>query len=168
MPDASAAKKLTLKQKKLRCLKAAGHKRTARARRHARRRCRRKYAARRPSSRAPVAPPAAAPVTRPEQPPAPVLSRYVSVTAREFYLTLSRPLVGAGVVTIELRNYGEDPHDLAVSPTGSTQQLAAWSELGPGGVEPKRVTLSAGSYKLFCTIEGHEQVGMKATLQVQG
>ena len=168
-PEASAKKKLSVKQKKVRCLKAASHKRTAKSRRRAKRSCIRRYAKRRKPSRAPAGPPATAPASRPGQPvSAPPLSRYVSVTAREFYLTLSRPLVGAGVVTIELRNYGEDPHDLAVSPAGSTEQLATWSELEPGGVQAKKVSLSPGSYKLFCVIEGHEQAGMKATLKAQG
>jgi plastocyanin len=92
-----------------------------------------------------------------------VLSRYVSVTGREFSLTLSRPVVGAGQVTIEFRNYGEDPHDLVVGPAGPS-----WAELGPGGVQAKKVTLSPGSYTLLCAIETHEQLGMKATLKVQG
>ena len=72
-------------------------------------------------------------------------------------------MVGAGQVTIEFRNYGEDPHDLVLEPAGP-----GWAELGPGGVEAKKVTLSPGSYKLLCAIEGHEQLGMKATLKVQG
>ena len=87
----------------------------------------------------------------------------MSVTGREFNLTLSRPVVGAGQVTIEFRNYGEDPHDLVLEPSGPT-----WAELGPGAVEAKKVTLSPGSYKLVCAIESHEELGMKATLKVQG
>lgn len=171
MPDASARRGPTLKQKKQRCLKKAARKRTAKSRRRARRACAARYPSRRRTSPKPVAPPALAPgVASPglANPGGPPLSRYVSVTAREFYLSLSRPLVGAGGVTIELRNYGEDPHDLAVSPAGSSRVLAGWPEIGPGGVEARKLTLPAGSYKLFCAIEGHEQLGMKATLKVQG
>jgi len=40
----------------------------------------------------------------------------VSVAAREWTFTLSRPVVAAGSVTVELRNVGEDPHNLVVSP----------------------------------------------------
>ncbi len=90
----------------------------------------------------------------------------MSVTAREFSLTLSRPLVGAGEVTIELRNFGEDPHDLVVERSGA--EVGTWGELGPGAVGAKKLALSSGSYKLFCSIEGHEELGMKATLRVGG
>ncbi len=167
-PEASARKKLSLKQKKQRCLKKAAKKRTKRARRSAARRCRKRYAARRkPAARPPVRKPAApaAPAPGPSV-PAPPLSRYVSVTAREFTLTLSRPLVGAGEVTIELRNYGEDPHDLVVERSGT--EVGRWGELGPGAVGKKKLSLSPGSYKLFCSIESHEVLGMKATLRVGG
>ena len=167
-PEASARKKLSLKQKKAKCLKAAAHKRSRTSRRRAARRCRKKYAARRPAAKRPAPPPVTAPPAAPgtATPASPVLSRYVSVTAREFSLTLSRPLVGAGQVTIELRNYGEDPHDLVVERSGA--EVGRWGELGPGAVSAKKVTLGPGSYKLFCAIEGHEQIGMKATLKVQG
>ena len=171
MPEASAGQRLSQKQKQLRCLKAAARTHSAKSRRRARRACARRYARRRLSASAPATPPARTPVSSAPLPAgqrAPVLSRYVSVTAREFYLSLSRPLVGAGGVTIELRNYGEDPHDLEVSPAGSSRTIASWPELGPGGVQARKVTLAAGSYKLFCAIEGHEQMGMKATLKVQG
>jgi plastocyanin len=165
--DAEAAKKLTLKQKKQRCLKKAAKKRTRRARRSAARRCRRRYAARRPAPKAPSRTPSASPpATVPAAPPGAPLSRYVSVTAREFYLTLSRPLVGAGQVTVELRNYGEDPHDLVVERSGT--EVGRWGEIGPGGVQAKTLSLTAGSYTLLCSIEGHEEIGMKATLMVQG
>ena len=66
----------------------------------------------------------------------------MSVTAREFTLTLSRPLVGAGEVTIELRNYGEDPHDLVVERSGT--EVGRWGDLGPGAVGKKTLTLTLG------------------------
>lgn len=168
-PDASARKKLSLKQKKQRCLKKAAKKRSRRARRSAARRCRRRYAARKPAARTPARRPTAPPASTPAPstpPPGVPLSRYVSVTAREFTLTLSRPLVGAGQVTIELRNYGEDPHDLVVERSGS--QVGSWGEIGSGAVSSKTLALSTGTYKLLCSIEGHEELGMKATLKVGG
>jgi plastocyanin len=100
-------------------------------------------------------------------PPSP-LPRFVSVSAREFSFTLSRPFVGTGPVTVELRNVGEDPHNLVVSPDdGSHTALAAFPETGPGGLERRTVTLDAGRYRLFCSLEGHEQAGMSARLEVR-
>jgi hypothetical protein len=100
-------------------------------------------------------------------PEAPALPRFVSVAAREFSLTLSRPLVGAGAVTVELRNSGEDPHNLVVSPEGSHTPLASFSELAPGSYERRAVTLAPGRYQLWCSLEFHEGLGMSATLRVE-
>ena len=53
--------------------------------------------------------------------------------ALEFSLTLSRPEVGAGSVTIEVRNAGEDPHDLVVSTEGTGTEVARFEELAAEG-----------------------------------
>ena len=94
------------------------------------------------------------------------LPRFVSVAAREFSLTLSRPLVGAGSVTIELRNSGEDPHNLVISPEG-THPLASFSQIDPGTYERRSVNLAAGRYRLWCSLESHEDLGMSTTLKVE-
>jgi hypothetical protein len=114
---------------------------------------------------APVAP-------GPEDPQAPapsdpVLPTFVSAAAREFSLTLSRPLVGAGNVRIELRNSGEDQHNLVVSPEGTHTPLASFSTLDPGLYERRTVELAPGRYRLWCSLEGHESKGMSVTLRVQ-
>ena len=113
----------------------------------------------------------ARPAPRPGAPrppaPAPPLPSFVSVAAREFSLTLSRPLVGAGDVRVELRNRGEDPHNLVVSPEGTSTPLSVFSELDPGQYERRTVDLSPGRYKLWCSLESHEGLGMKVTLRVQ-
>jgi hypothetical protein len=100
-------------------------------------------------------------------PTPPALPSFVSVAAREFSLTLSRPLVGAGNVRIELRNNGEDPHNMVVSPEGSHSPLESFSELDPGLYERRTVALTRGRYDLWCSLEGHEALGMSVTLRVQ-
>jgi hypothetical protein len=100
-------------------------------------------------------------------PDTPTLPRFVSVAAREFSLTLSRPLVGAGAVTVELRNSGEDPHNLVVSPEGTHTPLASFSEIDPGTNERRAVNLAPGRYQLWSSIELHEGLGMSTTLRVQ-
>ena len=108
----------------------------------------------------------AAPAPTPPAPD-PVLPSFVSVAAKEFSLTLSRPLVGRGGVRVELRNNGEDPHNLVVSPEGTHTPLASFSTLGPGTYERRSVTLDPGRYQLWCSLEGHEAKGMSVTLRVQ-
>ena len=109
----------------------------------------------------------AAPAPPQPEDPAPPLPSFVSVAAREFSLTLSRPLVGAGSVRIELRNSGEDPHNLVVSPDGAHTPLASFSTLDPGLYERRTVSLASGSYQLWCSLESHEALGMSVTLRVQ-
>jgi hypothetical protein len=100
-------------------------------------------------------------------PGSPALPSFVSAAAREFSLTLSRPLVGAGSVRVELRNNGEDPHNLVVSPEGTHTPLASFSTLDPGLYERRTVTLAPGRYQLWCSLESHEALGMSVTLRVQ-
>jgi hypothetical protein len=98
----------------------------------------------------------------------PAVARFVSVKALEFSLTLSRPVVTAGAVTIELRNNGEDPHNLVVSPDdGSHSSLATWAETGPGTILRKSVTLATGRYQLWCSLLDHEAQGMTVDLVVE-
>jgi hypothetical protein len=138
-------------------------KRCARIRRHVRRASQdRLVNAPRPGAPAPR--PGA---PKPPPPDSPPLPSFVSVAAREFSLTLSRPLVGAGDVRVELRNLGEDPHNLVVSPEGTSTPLSVFSELDHGQYERRTVGLSAGRYKLWCSLEFHEGLGMKVTLRVQ-
>jgi hypothetical protein len=114
-----------------------------------------------------VRPAAPAPGPQNPDPAPPALPSFVSAAAREFSLTLSRPLVGAGNVRIELRNTGEDPHNLVVSPEGSHTPLGSFSTLDPGLYERRTVTLAPGRYQLWCSLEGHEALGMSVTLRVQ-
>ena len=109
-----------------------------------------------------AAPPAPGPPA-----PDPVLASFVSVGAKEFSLTLSRPLVGNGTVRVELRNNGEDPHNLVVSPEGTHTPLASFSTLDPGTYERRSVALDPGRYQLWCSLEGHEAKGMSVTLRVE-
>ena len=59
-----------------------------------------------------VGPVAAAPVTPPAR---------AQVSASEFRLTLSRSAIRRGPAIIELVNYGEDDHDLALRRVGGTR-----------------------------------------------
>jgi hypothetical protein len=113
--------------------------------------------------------PPAVPEPSPQDPApsAPTLPTFVSVAAKEFSLTLSRPLVGAGSVRVELRNVGEDSHNLVVSPEGAHTPLASFSTLDPGLYERRSITLAPGRYQLWCSLESHEALAMSVTLRVQ-
>jgi hypothetical protein len=90
----------------------------------------------------------------------------VQVTAKEFYFVVSRRLVKHGPAIVELVNYGEDPHDLRIQRVGA-RHIAGTPEVQPDGYYDLNVTLLRGTYKLWCSIANHRQLGMQATLVVR-
>jgi uncharacterized cupredoxin-like copper-binding protein len=103
---------------------------------------------------------------RRERPPARMM-----VSAREHSLVLSRQSVVAGPALIQFLNRGEDPHDLRmrrlVEPGVSARRTFAVPETRAGGLAELEARLPAGRYKLWCSIAGHEQLGMRAKLRVK-
>jgi plastocyanin len=106
------------------------------------------------------------PTTTDPPPPAPACPTALGVTEGEYYTHLSRTTLCAGSIVIELRNAGEDPHNLEVQDTGTGATVATWGETAPGDAVPQRVTLAAGTYKLFCSLPTHEAQGMYAVVTV--
>lgn len=101
--------------------------------------------------------------------PAGATARYpdrLQVTAREFGFTLSRTSVRSGRVTIELVNFGEDDHDLALARTDGKSRYAL-PLTRPGARASVTVTLRKGTYRLACTIGDHALRGMKSSLRVR-
>jgi plastocyanin len=91
----------------------------------------------------------------------------VGVGEREFRISLYRPAVPAGEVRFNVRNFGEDAHDLAVR-DASGRVLAASPEIRAGRTGTLRVKLRRpGSYAVVCTLLDHEARGMRATLRVK-
>lgn len=87
--------------------------------------------------------------------------------ASEFSFTLSRAIVDPGPSIIQYQNTGEDPHDLKVKRRGD-ERIFAVGELEPGGVGSVMPRLKRGSrYDLWCSLDGHRDAGMEATLRVR-
>jgi hypothetical protein len=85
--------------------------------------------------------------------------------ASEYRFTVSRRSVPAGPLRLQLRNIGEDDHDLRiVGPRGGVR--AETGKVRPGRVGEIRTRLSRGRYTLICTVGDHEAHGMRATLLV--
>lgn len=87
------------------------------------------------------------------------------VNAKEFSLVLSRQKLAAGSARIQLYNAGEDAHDLRLKRVGGTRTLSI-RETTPGNVTELRTVLRSGTWKLWCSLPGHAQAGMRATLHV--
>jgi plastocyanin len=82
---------------------------------------------------------------------------------------LSRASVAAGSVVVQLHNQGEDDHNLRVVPTDHAGATVDFPLTGSGQNSTKTLKLTAGSYRLFCTLTtpvNHETAGMNATLTV--
>ena len=90
----------------------------------------------------------------------------VGVSEREWRVSLYRTRVPTGVIRLNVHNYGEDGHDLALRKRDG-RVLAAVPELSPGGSDTLSVRLRRpGRYVVFCSLEGHEANGMRARLTV--
>jgi hypothetical protein len=108
--------------------------------------------------------PAATATAAPPRPPARLM-----VEAREFSLVLSRPVLRAGPAIVQLAVRGEDGHDLRLVPLGrpGDARARAIAETRPGQTDDWRGRLSRGRWKLFCSLAGHERLGMRAVLRVR-
>jgi plastocyanin len=95
----------------------------------------------------------------------------VMVSAREHSFVLSRQSIVAGPALIEFLNRGEDPHDLRirriVNRGVSARRTFSVPETRSGGLAELEARLPAGRYKLWCSLPGHEQLGMRAKLRVK-
>ncbi len=103
----------------------------------------------------------------PEPQPTPVTA--LGITHREFSTLLSRQSVPAGEVVVQVRNAGEDPHDLQVIALDGQGGGGAFAAVEPGATATQRIPMGAGSYYLFCSLVDavdHQQAGMHATLTV--
>jgi len=70
----------------------------------------------------------------------------------------------AGAVEFNATNLGMDDHDFSVRKGGTVLGTVF---LSPGASETVGLTLDAGTYRLYCSLPGHEQLGMKADVSVR-
>jgi len=100
-------------------------------------------------------------IAAPPPPPA-----RVQVVAQEFRFSLSRTAIKHGSAVIELRNLGQDAHDLRLRRVGGTR-VYVWPVAQPGQTIDKELKLLPGTYRLTCGVANHARLGMVATLHVR-
>jgi plastocyanin len=90
----------------------------------------------------------------------------IGVGEREYAIAIYRPRVRPGKVKFNVRNLGEDVHDLVVKRNG--RRVGGLSgDVKPGDSASLSLNLrTPGRYLLVCTVADHEKLGMKATLTV--
>jgi len=94
----------------------------------------------------------------------PAGGRAVAVSLTEYELTPPTPRVGqAGTITFAVANDGDVRHALAVEgPIGDARSPA----LGPGQRTTIKLALAPGSYRWYCPLTNHEQLGMAGRVRV--
>jgi uncharacterized cupredoxin-like copper-binding protein len=88
----------------------------------------------------------------------------VTATETEYSITLSTSIMTAGVYTFDVENHGTMSHNLNVAGPGVAQQSSPTVQ--PGGSGQITVTLQKGTYELWCSIDGHKDLGMDLKIQV--
>jgi plastocyanin len=91
---------------------------------------------------------------------------HLGVKAVEYSYTLSRPEVSSGEVIVELNNQGEDPHNLVLEHEGTEDPKLEIPSTASLTQASSRLSLSPGTYRLYCSLYKHEAKGMEATLVV--
>jgi hypothetical protein len=90
----------------------------------------------------------------------------VTVTEREYRITLSAKSLHAGPVRLVVHNAGHVAHALAVSGPGLAKRTTG--TIQPGATKALLVTLGGGTYTMWCPLGRHAAAGMKKSLAVRG
>jgi plastocyanin len=91
----------------------------------------------------------------------------VDVSMTDFKFDPDDPTVSPGDVTFDVTNDGETLHNLEVE--GPTGEAELPEDLQPGDKGSFNVDLSEpGTYKFYCPVGNHEDLGMVGEVTVQG
>lgn len=89
----------------------------------------------------------------------------VAVVAREFLYEPKDLVAKAGEVTFTVRNTGAVEHDFVVE-NAAKKLVAEARPFPPGKTVQVKARLTPGAYAVYCSIPGHREAGMQATLRV--
>jgi hypothetical protein len=90
----------------------------------------------------------------------------VTVTEREYRISLSTKTPPAGVVRLVVRNAGHVAHALSISGPGLATRTTG--SIAPGATRALLVTLGGGTFTVWCPVGRHAASGMKTSLSVRG
>ncbi|MDQ3688938.1 MAG: cupredoxin domain-containing protein [Chloroflexota bacterium] len=91
----------------------------------------------------------------------------LAVSVADFMLDPSELEVTGSTVTIDVTNDGPTPHNLTVRDEAG-EVVMATEDLSVGAMETITAELEPGEYTTFCSLAGHESLGMVGTLTVSG
>ncbi len=88
----------------------------------------------------------------------------MTANEQDFSITLSTKTFKAGAYTFTVHNAGKYPHNLTIQGPGADK--AASPTTPGGGTGTVSVTLTKGSYELWCSVDSHKDKGMDMTITV--
>ncbi len=139
---------------------AAKHRCKHKAKHHRKKRCRKKKSAANPAAETPKGDDPSVP----SGPPGRLLATERELSSTQLQLQLSRASLAAGSTIVEQYNAGSDPHNLILERQGTV--AFSFPTLDPGGDQKQTLTLTAGTWTLYCSLLNHKDLGMQATLTV--
>ena len=89
----------------------------------------------------------------------------VAITVMDFMLSKPAITVAGPTVTFVVTNDGPTPHNVAVRNAGG-KVLMTTHDLSRGQSETISAAIPPGAYTTFCSLAGHESLGVKGTLTV--
>ena len=88
----------------------------------------------------------------------------ISASEKDFSITLAKTTVSPGTYTFHVVNNGPSSHDLTINGPGVANQKT--SLLSSGSSQDLTVTLTSGTYDVYCSVPGHKAAGMDTKLTV--
>ncbi len=96
-----------------------------------------------------------------------VTAEVIAIDVLDFKLDPSTVNAVAGTVSLAVTNGGPTVHNVKIrDAAGAT--IVGTKDLREGESETVSTPLAAGTYVLFCSLPGHESLGIKGTLMVTG
>lgn len=89
----------------------------------------------------------------------------VTAIETEFHIALSKTSFTAGTYTFTAVNKGTLEHDLIINGPG-VSRVQTPNLIAPGQSASVTVTLSKGTYDIYCGVPGHKQQGMDVHIKV--
>ncbi|MFE6099019.1 sulfocyanin-like copper-binding protein [Streptomyces laurentii] len=96
-------------------------------------------------------------------PPSAAAGTPVAAKLVDFRITLSTHRFTAGPYTFTAKNDGKTEHALEVEGNGADHRTPG---IMPGHSATLTVNLESGTYEVYCPIDGHKELGMKADITV--
>jgi plastocyanin len=91
----------------------------------------------------------------------------LAVSVADFMIDPSDLEAAGPTVTMHVTNDGPTPHNLTIRDEAD-EIVAATADLRVGESETLSAELEPGTYTIFCSLAGHESLGMSGTLIVTG